>query len=254
MRLTEIPGDISMKCRLWAVFAVALLVGATLAACAPPQKQSPVKTGAEQGDSGHAGRRLPGGVVLPPPSDDRKRAPDVDVPALAPLVGGECELTPKERELADLLVNSRQQERTSLVCDAALSAFADFRGRDMIDRNYFSHVTPGRFGPNALLRTAGYELPPDYPGGRGNSIEALAGGLAAPDEVWQALLDSSQHRNHLVGKTESYKEQDRFGIAHVRTNEPGRTIQDYWIIIIARETRPDEPDLPCTPAPSICFE
>lgn len=227
--------------------ALALILGAVLPACASspePPAESPPK-----GEN-----VLPGGVVLPPLPDRGAEEPEVAVPDVGHLVGKECHLDPKEERLAELLRTSDLQQRSELECDAALSAFAEFRARDLIDREYFSHVTPGGVGPNALLRLAGYDLPSTYQGRRDNHVEALAAGFPDPADAWEALLDSSEHRKLLIAEHDFYRKQDRFGIARAYDDRPNRAMRDYWVVIIARQRDPDEPRAICTPSPSICYK
>ncbi len=174
--------------------------------------------------------------------------------ALAESVGETevCDLRESERRLLELIVNSAAQHREALECQASLVEFARARAEDMASRNYFSHVNPDRFGPNSLLRDAGYALPDSYGGGGSNSVEAIAAGYSNPEVVFRKLLNSSTHRAHLLGEGEFFRVQDQIGVAHAYN--PDSDYEDYWVIIIARTQRPDEPRLICTPEPAICFE
>jgi len=161
-----------------------------------------------------------------------------------------CELTPPERRMADLLLQASRL-RGTLRCRPELSRFASRRARDMARRGYFSHLTPERLGPNQLLRDQGYPLPAAYPGGLANTVESIAGGVRAPEDAWRLLTASASHREHLLGEDPGFADQDEFGIAYYRDIHAPHV--DYWVIVIARRSRPAEPDLLCTPQPAECF-
>lgn len=161
-----------------------------------------------------------------------------------------CALSEPEARLATLLTGDRQK-RPVLRCRLDLQRFARLRAEDMARRGYLSHLTPDREGPNHLLRTAGYPLPPSYRGGLSNNVESIAGGIRSPEAVWDALTASSSHRAHLLGEHPAYREQDEFGVAYARDLYAPHV--DYWVVIIARRTRAGEDELICTPEPAECF-
>lgn len=162
----------------------------------------------------------------------------------------ECHLSSVESQLAEWLVTHAEQQRESLVCDPELHAFAGARAQDMADRNYFGHVTPDRKGPDELLRDTGYEIPKYYVGGISNSIESILAGEDEPRKAWQLFLDSTTHRNHLLGVGEIYGRQQRFGIAYL--HQPDSHYAHYWVIVIAEHGSADQP-MTCTPSPPVCM-
>jgi uncharacterized protein YkwD len=164
---------------------------------------------------------------------------------------GPCDLSREESALARQLTDKRLQQRRRLVCNPRLVTFARARARDFAERQYFAHVTPDRVGPNDLLRAWGYSLPDHYSRGLSNNVEAIAGGLAGPEAVWKALLDSTAHRVHLLGELPFYQEQDEFGIAHYY--DPDTPHSHYWVVVLARPRKPGDPRMICTPAPGPCF-
>jgi hypothetical protein len=86
---------------------------------------------------------------------------------------------------------------------------------------------------------------------RGNTIEALVGGLADADEVLGRLLDSRDHRSHLLGEDPVFRDQDLFGVAYLRELDTPHV--EHWVIIIARKARPDDPRYFCEPPPGGCW-
>lgn len=163
-----------------------------------------------------------------------------------------CEMSETESALLLKLLDDSQQRRTHLRCNQELQAFAQERARDMIARDYFAHITPDRVGPNQMLRDRGYPLPSIYGSTRGNNVEAIAAGLSSVDEVWKGLIDSKDHRAHILGEMDFYLQQDEVGIAHIHDQDS--EYGDYWVVIIARRERPNEARYACTPEPAICVQ
>lgn len=161
-----------------------------------------------------------------------------------------CTLNSEEQRLVELLTG-KEQMRPHLRCHADLQEFARARAEDMAAREYFSHHTPERQGPNELLRNRGYPLPPSYRDGLSNNIESILGGIRSPEEVFRLLTGSSAHRGHLLGDDPAFREQNEFGVAHYRDLHSPHV--DYWVIVIARRSRPDELSMICTPEPAECF-
>lgn len=162
-----------------------------------------------------------------------------------------CALTPKEQALAQLLIAKPIQLRPSLTCDPLLVALARERAQDMATRRYFRHDSPEGVGPNDFLRRRGFPLPGSHPTGRANTVEAIVGGYSDPREVWEELLGSALHSVHMKGTEPTFLEQDLYGIGYAREwNTPQ---VDFWVVLIARRARPDEPETLCSPPPSECF-
>ncbi|MDJ0654936.1 MAG: hypothetical protein QNJ40_12315 [Xanthomonadales bacterium] len=172
-------------------------------------------------------------------------------PTGGPEPEGSCKLSETERQLLVELVSHPDQRRSGLRCDRTLHKFARERAEDMARRGYFSHRTPERLGPNALLREFGYPLPDSYRGPLGNSVESILGGIRDPESVWREFLGSTVHREHLLGHDEFFESQDEVGVAHVRAIDSKHV--DYWVVVIARKERADDPKLFCTPEPAVCF-
>jgi hypothetical protein len=88
-----------------------------------------------------------------------------------------CLSSPRAEELAALLTNDPGQQRTSLTCNPVLAQVAMQRAEDMANRNYYAHVNPDGYGPNYLVRAAGYVLPANYSQQQtGNNVESIGAG------------------------------------------------------------------------------
>lgn len=150
-----------------------------------------------------------------------------------------CHLSQQEQEFAALMQKEQGQQRSSLTCNPTLAKVAAARAADMAARNYVDHVNPDGYGPNYLVRAAGYPLPQFYSQAKdGNNVESLAAGYATAAEAWAGLLESEAHRTHLLGLDKFYAEQVEYGIAYV--NDPNSSFKYYWVIITAKESAQNE--------------
>lgn len=139
----------------------------------------------------------------------------------------------REAEFARILVSSEDQRRTRLERNAVLDSVARARARDMAARNYFEHVTPEGWGPNALVEAAGYTLPAEYDRRRtGNDIEAAAAGYGTARHAWSWFMRSRLHRAHLLGLDARGVAQTEFGIGYAW--RPQSRYGHYWVVLIAR--------------------
>lgn len=144
-----------------------------------------------------------------------------------------CEPSSQEAEFEALFRTDPNQTRTTIDCDAVLSAVAQLRAQDMADRAYFDHVNPDGIGPNQLVRDAGYQLPSYYSLARdGNNVESIAGGFTSAQDAWDGLMGSPAHRRHLLGEIDFYREQIDIGIGYVY--DADSEYKHYWVIITAR--------------------
>ena len=144
-----------------------------------------------------------------------------------------CLTAAEEGQLAQLLVQDPQQQRPSLTCNDILAQVAHARAADMAEREYFDHVNPDGYGPNYLVEQAGYILPDFYGNDpTANYIESIAAGNSTAAATWQQWMDSSGHRQHLLGLNDFYKDQIEYGIGYAY--DPDSPYRHYWVIITAQ--------------------
>lgn len=137
-----------------------------------------------------------------------------------------------EARITALLVNDSEQQRTSMIYSDILSRVARERALDMAERGYFNHTTPEGYGPNYLVRRAGYRLPVYYStADNGNNIESIAAGYVTPESAWRGWMNSPGHKRHLRGEEPFYREQIEYGVGYAF--KPGSEYRHYWVIIIA---------------------
>jgi len=102
----------------------------------------------------------------------------------------------------------------------------------MGEQRYFSHTNLDGYGPNYLVRQAGYQLPSWWSSDpTANYIESIAAGYPTPETAWQAWLNSSGHRRHVLGENEFWAEQTNYGIGYAYV--AGSPYRHYWVFITA---------------------
>lgn len=144
-----------------------------------------------------------------------------------------CLLNAQEQQIAEYMRTHPEQQRASLTCDPILAQVARARAQDMADRAYFGHTNPDGFGPNYLVRQAGYPLPGWYGNAPdSNNIESIAAGKATAADTWNQWMGSAGHRTHLLGQHPFWAEQIEYGIGYVA--KPGSPYTHYWVAITAK--------------------
>lgn len=163
----------------------------------------------------------------------------------------QCELEPKEAALATLIIQDNGQKRSELICNPMLVGLARGWAQELSRQNRLTHLDGERRGPNERLLAGGYPLAVSYPRAMANQVEALVGGYGDPEEVWEALKSSDNHRQLLLGETEFFVEQNEFGVGHYR--DVSTSYIDFWVIYIARQSKEGEQERICTVPPHVCF-
>lgn len=151
--------------------------------------------------------------------------PQVTIPA-------QCALNSEEQAVASFAQNHPGQGRSVMGCDQTLAQVAREKAQDMAQRSYFDHTNPDGFGPNFLVKQAGYELPNWYGSAPdANNIESIAAGYTTPEAVWDAWLNSSGHRVHVLAESAFWQDQTNYGIGYYYdANSPYR---HYWVFLSA---------------------
>ncbi|KPL81995.1 hypothetical protein SE15_12730 [Thermanaerothrix daxensis] len=152
-------------------------------------------------------------------------------------------LTPQEQAVLDKMRSDPNQGRQAFNCDPILQRVARERAQDMGLRNYCSHINPDGYGPNYLVRQAGYPLPTWYGQEAGaNNIESIAcyasstlsDWQSVSVTIWQNWMASEEHRVHLLGLNNFYAEQTDYGIGYANLPGEGWAYRSYWVVITAR--------------------
>lgn len=126
-----------------------------------------------------------------------------------------------------MLKQHPEQQRKAMAWDDCLVTAAGVRATQAAKE--WSHCFQGDCTNRVVRRYC--SLPPEYPE-NGNSIESLVGGVENPESALNALLRSPRHADHLLGRTEFFRQQTRCGIAfHLAEDSQYRF---YYVILISR--------------------
>jgi uncharacterized protein YkwD len=144
-----------------------------------------------------------------------------------------CSLSSEEQQIARYMIQHPDQQRLSLTCHPILARVARERAEDMARRRYFAQPNPDGFGPNYPVLQAGYVLP-SYYGTEpdANNIESIGGGYPTAEATWQGWMDSSSHRDHLLGLDSFWAEQIEYGVGYAY--DPTSPYRHYWVVITAK--------------------
>jgi uncharacterized protein YkwD len=145
----------------------------------------------------------------------------------------QCTPNAQEQAIADLMRQDPRQQRSLMRCDSILAKVARERAKDMGRRGYLSHINPEGFGPNHLVRQAGYLLP-SFCGQSpsANNIESISAGYSTPEAVWNGWMNSTAHRTHILGLDRFWAEQTDYGIGYAYV--AGSPHNHYWVVITGR--------------------
>lgn len=134
-------------------------------------------------------------------------------------------LASSETKLFKFFVSDPGQMRPKLSLGPILCKVARARAEDMNKRNYFSHTNPSGFGPNYLVRKAGYQLPVLYSTSNdGNFIESILLTSSAPKDAREEWKNSEFHKPHLLGIDPLYREQTSIGVGIYPSSHDDRLI------------------------------
>ena len=133
-------------------------------------------------------------------------------------------------EFSSLMIEHPFQGRINLTHDPILDQVANEKAKDMAIRGYFDHINPEGIGANYLVISAGFNLPLYYDRSKfANNIESLANGTANAQETFNALLESPEHKVHILGQHKFYAKQDRYGIGYYYA--PRNPQKHFWVIL-----------------------
>ena len=147
------------------------------------------------------------------------------------------------QNLVKLIKSDPMQQRPYLKCDSRLVAAAIKKVHDMADSEFVFH---GR--ANGRLRDEGVELPRYYGIGNANQVEALAGGQATAEVVWQGFKDSKSHADHLLARNDFYLKQYLIGAAYIHV--PNTAHDYYWAVYVTEEDNASDQSIFHGPIPN----
>jgi len=134
--------------------------------------------------------------------------------------------------------------RQPLALNLQLAAAGKFKSDEMATLDYFAHTSVTGETPNALVRRFGYDLPELVAAegttyllpATGNQVESIAGGLTTPAAALQGLIESTGHRNHLLGVTAHNQVAKEVGIGYRFRDQA--YYKHYWTVLITPSNEP----------------
>lgn len=156
----------------------------------------------------------------------------IPVVSVAPAKTFPCGLNQKSYELTQALIHYLSQERPVIICDEKLVKAAQAHAEDMARNDYLEHENLYGMTPNERVREAGYALP-DFYVGRGNNLESIAGGTETAQETLELLVNSTDHVDHILGRTEFYRSQKHIGVGYYATKPHDSAYWFYWVVLMA---------------------
>jgi len=147
-------------------------------------------------------------------------------------------LKPDEFQLFKIVAADPGQLRRKMSLEPILCKVARERAADMDRRHYFSHTNPSGFGPNRLVRRAGFFLLPYYDQSKsGNNIESLALSFGGPADAFSDWKGSDAHRTHLLGINPFYRTQTAIGVGIVHSD------YNYYVFLSASKNTNKNPPM-----------
>ncbi len=140
----------------------------------------------------------------------------------------DCGLNQQSIKLAQLIIESENQQRKVLYCDKTLSQAAFDKAKLMAKADSVSHNIE-HTTPNQFLRSYGVKLPNEYPL-FDNQVEAIMGAVSTAEDSFKVFMTSPDHKSHLLGETDFVVEQDQIGVGFFKDSDTTHVY--YWVIYI----------------------
>lgn len=115
-----------------------------------------------------------------------------------------------------------EQHREGAVFSTELMQGARLKAQQMAASNTFAHILNGVW-PNQAASAAGCHH--SY-AAQGNQIESIAAGSPDPMAIYQALVESPMHRDHITGKG-FFAKQTSLGAGFAE--DPHAAYRYYWV-------------------------
>lgn len=137
------------------------------------------------------------------------------------------------------LFNLNKVTRKQLNWNKKLAEVAEYRAKDMANRNYFDHVNPDGKGPNYYIQRAGYDLNAKWlKNKRANNFESIAWNWPSAEDAIKGLIIGKEapgyyHRKHLLGMDDWNSSLYDIGIGYVTKRKKGKQ-ESYLCVIIAK--------------------
>lgn len=135
-----------------------------------------------------------------------------------------------ESTFFDLIKNHPEQRRNPelIYQSPILQLSTNYRSQDMIDKDYVSHISPIGEYPNEIAMRFGCSsiVTP-----KANGIESIVAGTGDPVVAFNALMNSVNHKRHLMGQDDTFVTMYGIGVS-LCISEKAK-YRFYWTIHIA---------------------
>ncbi|MFK8011211.1 MAG: CAP domain-containing protein [Marinicellaceae bacterium] len=142
----------------------------------------------------------------------------------------ECGLSPQARELAYLIIESTDQQRSKLMCNKKLAKIALIKAKLMASTNKISHRI-NYITPNQLLRQHDITLPNNYPM-FDNQVESIMGAVKTAQQSYDIFMTSPDHKSHLLGEKDFLLKQNQIGIGFYK--DKNSDFVYHWVVYITQ--------------------
>ena len=139
-----------------------------------------------------------------------------------------CGVNKQAKQLAQLIINSKHQQREELTCDKQLANIAYLKAQELAKADKIQHNIDN-ITPNEFVTQRGIKLPAVYLV-LGNQVEAIQGGTKTAKQAYDSFLNSEQHKAHLLGENEFYKQQTHMGVGFFF--DKNKQYEYYWVVYV----------------------
>lgn len=141
-----------------------------------------------------------------------------------------CGLSEPAIKLAQLIIESENQQRSELKCNKKLSEIALVKAKMMAKASRISHNID-HTTPNELLRQHGIKLPKNY-GFFDNQVESIMGAVATPQKSFDVFMTSPGHKYHLLGEDKFLHKQNQIGVGYYKDTDSEHVY--HWVVYITQ--------------------
>jgi len=129
-------------------------------------------------------------------------------------------------KLAQLIIESDNQQRTELICHKKLAEIAEIKAKSMAVANKIKHRIDYTT-PNQLLRKHGIVLPKNYLL-FDNQVESIMGAVKTAQDSFDVFMTSPDHKIHLLGEKDFLLKQNHIGVGFFKDDSTKYVY--HWVV------------------------
>ena len=142
----------------------------------------------------------------------------------------DCGLNKQSIKLAQLIIESINQQRKALFCNKKLAQVALIKAKMMAKANDINHRVEFTT-PNQLLRKHDIKLPDNYPL-FDNQVESIMGAVKSAKKSFDLFLTSPDHKIHLLGEQDFLLKQNQIGVGFFQDDSSEYVY--HWVVYITQ--------------------